>query len=363
MKRTLTWLMALIVGLAISIGGGTKAARAGEVSPVALPFVVDVKWLAANLASPDLVVLHVGNPLLYAKRHIRGARLVSFADVALEGKPGESLVLELPPADVLRERLEKLGISDRSRVVVTFGEDWTSAATRLLFTLHAAGLGARSTMLDGGLPAWTRAGYATTEAVSVGAPGKLSPLQMQPAVVQASRVLTSLGKKDVKIVDARDREFYDGAKVGGMHGPAHKKGHIKGAVSLPYHSLFDEQHLLRSPEELRALFAQAGVGPGDAVIAYCHIGQQATAVWLAAKLLGHQVLLYDGAFEDWSLFHPAYPVEASPTTPAAKSTTPAAKPTTPAAKPSTEKPSSARAPAPSSSALSARAPSSSEQKL
>jgi thiosulfate/3-mercaptopyruvate sulfurtransferase len=42
------------------------------------------------------------------------------------------------------------------------------------------------------------------------------------------------------------------------------------------------------------------VKPGDTVIAYCHIGQQATAAIFAARTLGHPVLLYDGSFEDWS---------------------------------------------------------------
>jgi thiosulfate/3-mercaptopyruvate sulfurtransferase len=36
------------------------------------------------------------------------------------------------------------------------------------------------------------------------------------------------------------------------------------------------------------------------VVAYCHIGQQATAVLFAARTLGHPVRLYDGSFEDWS---------------------------------------------------------------
>jgi thiosulfate/3-mercaptopyruvate sulfurtransferase len=48
--------------------------------------------------------------------------------------------------------------------------------------------------------------------------------------------------------------------------------------------------------------------PGDTVIAYCHIGQQATAVLFAARTLGHPVLLYDGSFEDWSR-HAGFPVE------------------------------------------------------
>ena len=39
---------------------------------------------------------------------------------------------------------------------------------------------------------------------------------------------------------------------------------------------------------------------GETVVAYCHIGQQATAVIFGARLLGHLVLLYDGSFQDWA---------------------------------------------------------------
>ncbi|MFT3771643.1 MAG: rhodanese-like domain-containing protein [Minicystis sp.] len=67
--------------------------------------------------------------------------------------------------------------------------------------------------------------------------------------------------------------------------------------------------MLRSTEELAALFAKAGVKPDDGVIGYCHVGQQATAMLFAARRLGHDVRLYDGSFEDWSLYHPDYPVE------------------------------------------------------
>jgi thiosulfate/3-mercaptopyruvate sulfurtransferase len=67
--------------------------------------------------------------------------------------------------------------------------------------------------------------------------------------------------------------------------------------------------VLKSTADLAALFAKAGVKTGDTVIGYCHIGQQATAMLFAARRLGHPVRLYDGSFEDWSLFHPDYPVD------------------------------------------------------
>ena len=40
------------------------------------------------------------------------------------------------------------------------------------------------------------------------------------------------------------------------------------------------------------------------MVAYCHVGQQATAVVLAARLLDIPVVLYDGAFQDWATTEP-----------------------------------------------------------
>ena len=43
------------------------------------------------------------------------------------------------------------------------------------------------------------------------------------------------------------------------------------------------KNALRSAAELREIFAKAGVKPGDTVVAYCHIGQQATGIVFAAR--------------------------------------------------------------------------------
>jgi len=72
----------------------------------------------------------------------------------------------------------------------------------------------------------------------------------------------------------------------------------------------DDRLIVRPAPELLAIFTKAGVRPGDTIIGYCHIGQQATAMLFAARTLGHPVLLYDGSFEDWSR-HADYPVEAA----------------------------------------------------
>jgi thiosulfate/3-mercaptopyruvate sulfurtransferase len=269
--------------------------------------VVSPAWLATHLNDKDLVLLHVGDKDGYTAKHIAGARHVTLADISVSDHSGNGLMLEIPKADDLRQRLEALGISDKSRVVVYYGKDWVSPSTRVLFTLDHAGLGDRSSLLDGGMEAWIRAGHPVTDVVPAGTKGSLKPLKTRPIIVDAESVKARLGKPGVAIVDGRDAAFYDGVDTGGGHGHPHKTGHIAGARSIPFTEVTNDDLTLKTQEEWKALFAKAGVKPNDTVIGYCHIGQQTTAMLFAARALGHDVLLYDGSFEDWS--KKDYPVE------------------------------------------------------
>ncbi len=277
----------LISTTALATAFITGTAHAGDLT-------VTPQWLSAHLADPDLVVLHVGDRAPYDRKHIAGARYVSLDDIAVDR---DGLSLQLPqPAD-LKARLEKLGISDRSRIVVYYGQDWISEATRVVFTLYAAGLGDHVSLLDGNLAKWT--GPVSDKAPKA-APGHLSDLKMLPVVVDQAFVKAHLGAPGYDVIDARARVFYDGLQPGGpmMH---MKLGHIPGAHSLPYTSFNSDDLTMKTPDQARAIFAAAGIKPGDHVIAYCHIGQQATEVLFAAREAGIDAVLYDGSFEDWAI--------------------------------------------------------------
>jgi thiosulfate/3-mercaptopyruvate sulfurtransferase len=220
-------------------------------------------------------------------------------------------MLQMPGDEDLRARLQALGISDDSQIVVYYGKDWVSPSTRVVFTLQHAGLGERTRMLDGGMGAWVRAGGALSKDAAPPRAGSLSRLNTQGLVVDAAYVRAPLDTPRIALVDARAAVYYDGVESGGAHGQVDRAGHIAGARSIPFTEIADERLLLRSQPELQALFAQAGVKPGDTVVGYCHIGQQATAVLFAARLLGHPVLLYDGSFQDWSR-NSDNPVDATP---------------------------------------------------
>jgi thiosulfate/3-mercaptopyruvate sulfurtransferase len=287
-----------LAGAALScmVVAAPRVTPAQMYAPPSAPVVVSTEWLAKHLKDPNLVLLHVGERKEYDAGHIPGARYVKLDDISVSSHDHDKgLMLEMPQPDSLRARLEALGISNDSRVIVYYGNDWVSPSTRVIFTLDYAGLGASAALLDGGMPAWKSEGRALSTVVPKQSAGQLAALRVHPIVVDAAWVKSRLGSPSLHLIDGRAAVFYDGVETGGS-----RKGHIAGAKSLPYTEIADDRLHLRSAEELRALFARAGVAPGDTVVAYCHIGQQATAVLFAARSIGHPVLLYDGSYQDWS---------------------------------------------------------------
>lgn len=257
--------------------------------------LVTSAWLAQHAADKDLVILHVGTPDGYKAKHIPGAHLVG--PNGLTVKTPEGLVTELPPPDDLRAELQSLGVSDRSRIIVYSENDGIARATRIMLTLDAAGLGKQSSLLDGGLKGWEADGHAVNAEAPAATTVVLSPLKMQSRIVTADYVQSHLKAPGYTVIDARAPEFYNGEKPG-IEGAV--PGHVPGAHNLPFTSISGADGKVKSPEELKALFTAAGVKPGDHVIAYCHIGIQATAVIFAARTLGIDAQLYDGSFQDWS---------------------------------------------------------------
>jgi len=257
--------------------------------------IVTTEWLGKHLGDPSLVLLHVGDKKEYDAAHIPGAQLIQTSDISTPR--GAGLILELPPLEQLKTTFEKFGVTDKSRIVVYFGKDWVTPTSRVYFTLDYLGLGDRTSILDGGMPAWVAENRPVTSEVRMPATGSFTPHPIPKLIVDAAWVSANLNKPGIAILDARDAKFYTGESAGNMP----RAGHIPGAKNIPFGSVVeDSNNKLKSEEALRQIFANAGVKRTDSVATYCHIGQQASLLYFVAKYLGYDAHLYDGSFDDWS---------------------------------------------------------------
>jgi thiosulfate/3-mercaptopyruvate sulfurtransferase len=310
MKRTSIILnVILLLPIALASDSQVQSKNSGKVND---SLIVTTDWLARHLQDDSLVLLQVGERKDYDAEHIPGAQFIQLSDISTPR--GQGLILELPSVDQLKATFEKLGVTDKSRVIVYFGKDWVTPTARVFMTLDYLGLGDRTSILDGGLPAWRAEGKPVTAELREPKAGHFTPKANPTLVVDAVWVKANLNKSGVAILDARAAKFYTGAEAGQMP----RAGHIPGARNIPFSSLVDEStNKFKNVESLRQLFNTAGVKPADSVATYCHIGQQASLLYFVARYLGYEAHLYDGSFQDWSN-RSELPVEKSDEKPAAK---------------------------------------------
>ena len=284
--------------------GVARAMTSLAVAAIALPAVVhaqaarfdspivSTQWLAEHRDDPNVVVLHLATIRRdYTTGHIPGARFLWFNDVAPSNPDFNT---ELPRLAHLDSLFESLGVSDNSLIVV-YGQTITPIVARVFMTLDYLGVGDRAAVLDGGLAAWKAAGQPlSTEAPKV-ARSKFTPHVRPDVVVNAEFVKANIDKPGIRILDARTPNFYSGEGGGGP-----RPGHVQSAQNIPFTSLTDSTGKMKDRAAISGLFTAAGVQPADRVVTYCHVGQQASLLFLAAKYVGIKPSLYDGSFEDWS---------------------------------------------------------------
>ena len=254
--------------------------------------LVTTEWLDGHLSDPKVVVLDVEHEAdAYRAAHVPGARFLDYMDVVAKR---DGLSTELPDAAELRVRLERLGISNDSHVVLYGGALMVS---RAFVALEYLGL-TNVSVLDGGLTKWRNEGRRVTRDEPQVVAGKLTTRLRPEIIADADWVRAHTGKRGVTFIDTRTDGEYLGS--GERHGMP-SAGHVQGARQLQWEQLFRDPNslLFRDRGELAGLYS-ARAQAGDTVVTYCYVGYRASMTYLVARSLGYPAKLYDGSYEDWS---------------------------------------------------------------
>ncbi len=273
--------------------------------------LVTVQWLAENLNADNLVILDasmkpvtpVGNDIQEEPACIKGALRFDF-DNHLHDK-NTDLPHMMPTAEFFNEEMQKLGICKNSAIVV-YDYVGVYSSPRAWWMFRAMGHD-QVAVLDGGLPAWKKAGHACgTEAATTSATrGDFVSHPQQGMFVDSAQVLTALSDKNFSVVDARSEGRFKGQEPeprAGLRG-----GHMPNAVNIPFADLVVDG-FVRQPELLKSIFAKK-VNPNQQLIFSCGSGVTACVDALAAELAGYSKLaVYDGSWSEWGLPSSGLPV-------------------------------------------------------
>ncbi|MBI5215312.1 MAG: sulfurtransferase [Ignavibacteriae bacterium] len=298
--RTL-FVLCTIIGLLCFLSNRGTAAQTEKRT---LPIVVNVQWLKDHLNDENLVVLQVAQTRReYTKGHIPGARFLWHGWMAMSNP---DLSYEVLPVEELDAKVEELGISNDSKIILCGVGGNVSPVARMFITFEYLGMGNQTAILDGGLEAWKADGNPLSTEIPKVERSSFTPDIQSDIFVNADWVNKYLGDSTMTIVDARAPQFYLSTTGG-----AQRAGHIPGAKNIYYSTLVDSTNKFLDEPTLKEMFLNAGVKANTEVTSYCHVGQTGSLVYVVARYLGYKAHLFDGSFEDWS-GRDDLPVEISP---------------------------------------------------
>ena len=264
----------------------------------------DPRWLItpralhAQLANVSVLDLRPAED--YALGRIPGARHVDIYGVSLSDSSPEPLGAFLKIFPVL---FGSRGVT-RERPVVIYDHESGERAARAVWLFAVLGH-PDVRMLDGGTQAWQAAGHPLehiTEAPPHPDPAKAPPtpppfkveLQMQLLATRFD-VQAAIGDAQSVILDVRRNSEYRGTEK-----RARRVGTIPGAVHVFWREHIDEQGALKSPDEIRALYASRGVTPDKTIIPVCHGGYRSASTFIALKSLGYPMVRnYVSSWGEW----------------------------------------------------------------
>jgi thiosulfate/3-mercaptopyruvate sulfurtransferase len=264
------------------------------------PPLVTVDWARDHLDDPKVRFLEVDvDTDAYETGHLPGAVGLNWTTQLTD-----SIRRDLVSREDLQALLRGAGIDDGTTIVL-YGDNNNWFAAWAYWQLRYHGID-NVVLLDGGRKKVEAEGLPLTTDAPAHAAGTITVPEETREELRAYRdeVVSGTGADGRALVDVRSPEEYRGELAAPAHLPqeaAQRKGHIPGAVNVPWSSAVAEDGTFKPVDDLRALYGGKGITPDTDVVAYCRIGERSSHTWFVLhELLGYErVRNYDGSWTEY----------------------------------------------------------------
>ena len=262
--------------------------------------LVTTQWLEQNLANPKVRVIEVSvEPGLFERGHIPGAQnLVWHTDLV------ETVNRDIVSRERFEALVRRLGITPDTTVVL-YGDNnnWFAAWGAWIFDIY--GLRDTVKLLDGGRRKWEleKRPYDTAlrpvpaSTITINAPNRTLRARLNDVLNVVER------RADGQILDIRSADEFSGKIIAppGFQELALRAGHIPGSVNVPWaRAVNPADGTIRPVEELRKIYAEAGIDGSRPIITSCRIGERSSHTWfILSRILGYKVANYDGSWTEY----------------------------------------------------------------
>jgi len=158
-------------------------------------------------------------------------------------------------------------------------------------------------VIDGGKTYWVTEDYPLTTDVLAFSSVTYTPKGPFESIRAYTDDVRHAMDEGLPMVDVRSPEEFRGDIIApeGLNETAQRGGRIPGASNVPVPDVLNEDGTFKSADELRDLYAEAGVTGDESTITYCRVGERSSIEWfLLSEVLGFpDVRNYDGSWTEW----------------------------------------------------------------
>ena len=262
--------------------------------------LVSTQWVADHSNDPDVRIVESDEDvLLYSTGHVPNAIKIDW-----ENDLQDSLMRDYINKERFEQLMAEKGIGNDTKVVF-YGDknNWWACYAFWTFKLYGH---ENCLMMNGGRMKWIEEGRELTREVPSFPTSEYNVSQINEAKIRAFRndVWKHIESGN-PLIDVRSPDEYTGKLLHMANYPqegALRGGHIPRAQNVPWARAANEDGTFKSADALKKIYeGEAGLKPGDDVIAYCRIGERSSHTWFVLTyLLGYEnVRNYDGSWTEW----------------------------------------------------------------